>query len=317
MTTSKTVTVCSRGSILAKTQTEWVISKLAEANPDTSFELMIIRTSGDVFSASHQTGTPLDKGMFTKEIEEALLNGSADIAIHSLKDLPTELPEGLKVGAIPVRENPCDAIIGPADILDTLKQKADTVTVGTSSIRRKAQLRAMFPGCKAVDIRGNVDTRMNKIAEGVVSSVVLAAAGLGRLGRTADITDILDPEQMVPAPAQGALAIEIRKDDPEIDAIVSKVNCKSTELCTRAERGFLHRLGSGCRAPVGALATLTEDTLSLKGRVISEDGQQIFDGNMSGTADDPEALGEQLAEKLLADGAGAILEEILKREMNA
>ncbi len=315
--TSKKVTVCSRGSLLAKTQTEWVMSKLAEANPGIELELLIVRTSGDVFSASQKPGTPLDKGMFTKEIEEALLNGSADIAIHSLKDLPTELPDGLKVGAIPTRENPCDAIIGPADILDTLKQKADTVTVGTSSIRRKAQLRAMFPGCKAVDIRGNVDTRMNKIAEGVVSSVVLAAAGLGRLGRTGDITDILDPEQMVPAPAQGALAIEIRKDDPQIDAIVAAINCRSTELCTRAERSFLHRLESGCRAPVGALATITESTLSLRGRVISEDGEQIFDGSMSGNSDDPESIGEQLAEKLLADGAGAILEEILSREIKA
>jgi len=309
MSADTPIRVCTRGSLLARTQCQWLIDKLSDANPDLSFELVIVKTSGDVLSQSNQSGSVmLDKGMFTKEIEEALLAGDADIAIHSLKDLPTLLPVGLKLGAIPEREDPRDALIGPNGIMNMLRTAAGSVTIGTSSIRRKAQLRAVFPGCKAVDIRGNVDTRLSKVTDGVVDAIILAAAGLNRLRRSTEITALLDPSQMLPAPAQGALAIEIRENDPRIETIAATVNCSNTEACTTAERSFLHALGSGCRAPVGALARITDKGLLLVGKVISEDGSEIFEGRASGSLNEAEAVGTQLAQELLTKGAGRILE---------
>jgi hydroxymethylbilane synthase len=271
--------------------------------------MLIVKTSGDIFSQSNELGSaPLGKGMFTKEIEEALLEGRADIAVHSLKDLPTELPEGLVLGATPERADPRDAVIGPAGILDRLRKNAPSVSIGTSSIRRKAQLRAAFPGCRTVDIRGNVDTRLRKVAEGTADCIILAASGLGRVGRDREITSLLDPSLMMPAPAQGVLGVEIRENDRETSAVISQINCGDTLACATAERSFLHRLGSGCRAPVGALATVSGTLLALTGRVISEDGKEIFEGKLTGSADQVEQIGKKLAEKLLADGAGKVLE---------
>ncbi len=309
MSTGKHVRVCTRGSLLATTQTQWVIDRLAEKNPGASFEMVIIKTSGDLFSQSNQSGSaPLDKGMFTKEIEEALLNGNGDIAIHSLKDLPTDLPAGLKLAATPERADPRDAIIGPPDILNRLQADPSSVSVGTSSIRRKAQLSAAFPGCVTRDIRGNVDTRLRKVSEGIVDCIILAASGLGRLGRGGDITELLDPEIMLPAPAQGALAVETRENDPEIAEIVGTINSATTASCIEAERSFLHQLGSGCRAPVGALAAIEGTQLVLKGRVISASGDTIFEAKKDGPAESAADIGRELAEQLIADGAGKVLE---------
>jgi len=314
MSGQKNVRVCTRGSLLARTQTQWVIDRLAEANPGVAFEMIIVKTRGDILSEQNKSAAAvLDKGVFTKEIEEALLNGSADIAVHSLKDLPTELPEGLVLGAVPKRADPRDAVIGPGDIIEKLKANAAEVKIGTSSIRRKAQLRAAFPGCVTVDIRGNVDTRLRKVGEGVVDAIVIAAAGLGRIGRENEITELLDSAIMLSAPAQGALAIETRADDPAVSAIVSRIDCKETSACAAAERSFLHGLGSGCRAPVGALATVESNMIHLRGRVISEDGAEMFEGGVEGPVEDAQTLGQQLAEKLLADGAGKILEACMEQ----
>lgn len=309
MSSAGPIRVCTRGSLLARTQSQWVINRLTEANPGVSFVMVIVTTTGDVISQSNDSASAqLDKGMFTKEIEEALLENKADIAIHSLKDLPTELPEGLTVGSIPKRGDPRDALIGSADILERLKSDAGKVKIGTSSIRRKAQLRAMFLGCNVVDLRGNVDTRLSKAADGTVDAIVLAAAGLERLGRAGEITEYLDPKTMLPAPAQGALAIEIRSGDAETAQIVEAINCTDTSICATAERSFLHALGSGCRAPVGAFASVVDHEVILNGRVISEDGNEIFEGHYSGNKNEPTNVGVALAKQLLAEGAGKILD---------
>jgi hydroxymethylbilane synthase len=308
MTTSSSIKVGTRGSLLATTQSQWVIDRLQQACPGLEVEVITITTTGDIQSQK-DLPQPLSKGLFTKEIENALLAGDIDLAIHSLKDLPTELPTGLALGAVPPREDPSDAMVGKT-IADIASDFAG-YTIGTSSLRRAAQLRARYEGCRVVDLRGNVDTRLRKVKDGVVDCAVMAAAGLKRLGYDGEIAELLDFDDMLPAPAQGALGIEIREDDDAVRETISRIHCAETSLCTTAERSFLQQLASGCRAPVAALATVADDTITLKGRVIDIDGSQTFAGLASGSSDKPAELGRGLADQLIAEGAGELLQRIM------
>src|SRR5262245_17884924 len=293
------LTIASRGSQLALWQARWVAARLAELGRETRIE--IIKTTGDKI-----TDVPLakvgTKGLFTKEIEEALQEGRADLAVHSLKDLPTELPEGLVLAAIPEREDPRDAILGKR-----LADLAAGAKVGTSSLRRAAQLRRLRPDLVVESVRGNLDTRVRKLEEGQYDAVVLAAAGLKRLGWAEKIAEILPADVMCSAVGQGALAIETTAAGRDACGALDHA---ATRAAVLAERGVLAALGGGCQVPIGAYATVSNGALDLIGVVISPDGSQYVRGQAAGAAADAEALGRELGAKLLGDGAKAILEAV-------
>jgi hydroxymethylbilane synthase len=307
MPTSNSAIIGTRGSLLARTQTNWLLGLLQQAYPDWTFETVTIRTTGDA-NLDPLIPQSLGKGLFTKEIESALISGEIDMAVHSLKDLPTDLPAGLMVGAIPERENPHDVLIGN---LNPDTDSLETMSFGTSSLRRAAQLKVRFPGCKVIPFRGNLDTRIKKANEGVVDAAVVAAAGLHRLGRQDEIKLQLAVDDMLPAPAQGALAIEIREGDDRIADLVKTIHCDTSSICVQAERSFLHALGGGCRVPVAALATITGDSLELQGRVIAIDGSKMLEGTESGPTTESVSIGERLAQSLIELGADIILKESL------
>jgi hydroxymethylbilane synthase len=293
------LTIASRGSQLALWQARWVSARLTELGHECRIE--IIKTTGDKI-----TDVPLaqvgGKGLFTKEIEEALLDGRADLAVHSLKDLPTELPAGLALAAVPEREDPHDAIVGRK-----LVDLPPGATVGTSSLRRAAQLRRLRPDLTIESIRGNLDTRLRKLDEGQYDDIVLAAAGLNRLGWTARIAEILPTEIMCPAVGQGALAVETRTAGAGWDACAA-LDHAATHSAVAAERAFLRALGGGCQVPIGAAATVTGAQLHLVGLVIAPDGSAVVRGELEGRVEDAEAIGATLGVKLLVDGARSILE---------
>jgi hydroxymethylbilane synthase len=284
---------------------------LKEANPGTTFELIQFKTVGDkvLDVALSQIG---GKGLFTKELEDALLERQADIAIHSLKDMPTEQPEGLVLGCIPPREDVRDVVI----TVDGTKFEAlpAGTLVGTSSLRRLAQLRARRPDLEYVPIRGNVDTRLRKLQEGQVGALIMAAAGLHRAGFTARITEYLAPEYCLPAPGQGALAIEHRVDDPAVAQIVATLHHPETALRVEAERALLGRLEGGCQVPIGAHATYEGGRLYLEGLIASPDGAQVIRYAAEGKAEDARSLGEKVALWLLEHGGEAILASLRYRE---
>ena len=290
--------IASRGSQLALWQAHWVAAQLTAAGHPCRLE--IIKTTGDKI-----TNVPLakvgGKGLFTKEIEEALLDGRAHLAVHSLKDLPTELPEGLVLAAVPPREDPRDAICGLR--LADLPQGAK---VGTSSLRRAAQLRQLRPDLIVESVRGNLDTRLRKLDEGQYDSILLAAAGLKRLGWADRIAEILEPDQMCPAVGQGALAIETRAGST--DAAI--LDHPETHTAITAERALLCALGGGCQVPIGAHATVSEGRLSLLAIVAAPDGTQVIRATTSGPISDAAALGAALAQELLGRGAKQILEAV-------
>jgi hydroxymethylbilane synthase len=290
------VVIGSRGSQLALWQANWVKARL-EAN-GSECRIEIIKTTGDKI-----TDVPLakvgSKGLFTKEIEEALLDGSVHLAVHSLKDMPTELPEGLTLAAIPEREDVRDAIIGMK--LSELPQGA---LVGTSSLRRTAQLRAYRPDLVVESVRGNVDTRLRKLDEGQYMAILLAAAGLRRLGWANRIAEYIDPTIMCPAVGQGALAIETRVDHTEVAASLEH---SPTRYAITAERALLGALGGGCQVPIGANAIVHEGTLRLRGIVAAPDGSRIVRGHREGSVADAAALGQALAEELMQKGASELL----------
>ncbi len=301
------VRVGTRGSLLARTQTLWVLDRLRECHPSLQFEVVIIRTSGD--EKTHELPARFaGKGFFTKEIEDALLGSGIDLAVHSLKDLPADCPEGLALGAIPPREDPRDALVGCT--LEQLERDPASVLLGTSSLRRKAQLRRAFNHCRIVDLRGNLDTRLRKTRDGTVDGAVLAAAGLRRLRRDNEISGWFTPEQMLPAPGQGALAMQIRQDDARLRKLLAAIHCTLSSRCVTAERVFMHGLGGGCQLPVAALATVTGRKLLLKGRVLSLDGSECFEGERQGTADHAERVGRELADHFLGRGAGDLIRDI-------
>ena len=290
----------TRASPLARTQTALVVERLRTAWPDLSCEVRILDTAGDRTQAS---GEPLPeiggKGLFTEELERALRDGEIDFAVHSLKDLPTEEPEGVVVGAVTAREDPRDCMVGGE--LASLREGA---VVGTSSLRRAAQLRAARADLEICSIRGNVDTRVRRVRNGEFDAAVLAAAGVRRLGLEDEVSEWLPPELMLPAPGQGALAIQCRADDPVLE-LVRAIDDPAAQAETTAERAFLRALGAGCAAPVAALAVATETPrVRLQGLVASVDGAQMVRVHGEGHA--PE-IGEQLALSALADGADRIL----------
>lgn len=291
--------IASRGSQLALWQATWVQGRLAALGHECRIE--IIKTTGDKI-----TDVPLakvgGKGLFTKEIEEALLDGRAQLAVHSLKDLPTELPEGLVLAAVPEREDPSDAIVGKR--LDELPHGA---RVGTSSLRRAAQLRKLRPDLAIESVRGNLDTRLRKLDEGKYDAILLAAAGLKRLGWGGRIAEILPAGRMCPAVGQGALAIETRASGAGFDA-VRALDDPPTHAAVAAERGLLAALGGGCQVPIGAHATVAGNELRLLGVVASPDGADLVRSESRGAVKDAAEIGKRLGEELLAMGARSILE---------
>ncbi len=291
----------SRGSQLALWQARWIAARLAEGGHETRIE--IIKTTGDKI-----TDVPLakvgTKGLFTKEIEEALLDGRIDLAIHSLKDLPTEVPAGLALAAVPEREDPRDAIVGAR-----LQDLTDGAKIGTSSLRRAAQLRVTRPDLVIESVRGNLDTRVRKLDEGQYAAIVLAAAGMKRLGWAHRIAEILSPEVMCPAVGQGALAVETRVDGKARD-VCAALDHAATRAAVTAERAVLAALGGGCQVPIGAHAVIEGDALRLIGVVIAPDGTRAVRNNAEGAVGDAETIGRHVGQALLKAGAGEILEQV-------
>ncbi len=297
----------TRASLLAVTQSTWIKNQIETAHPQTRVELVKITTKGDRI-----LDVPLakvgGKGLFVKEIEDALLAGEVDLAVHSMKDVPTELPDALHIGIIPIRETAQDAFISVKySSLAALPQGA---TIGTSSLRRKSQLAALRPDLKITDLRGNIDTRLRKLDEGVFDAIILAGAGLNRLGLSERITTLLTSDQMLPAISQGSLGIELRRDDTELLAGLQFLHHQQTAVTVAAERAFLLRLEGGCQVPIGAHAILSGSTVTLTGLIASIDGRQLIKDTVSGPADQTEKLGSTLAETLLARGGKALLDAV-------
>ncbi len=302
------VKIGTRGSKLALWQANWVKDRLEENNPGLSVELVIIKTSGDKI-----LDVPLanigGKGLFVKEIEEALMDGRIDLAVHSMKDMPAELPEGLIIGAVPERETPFDALISRGGIcFSDLPEGAD---LGTSSLRRAAQIQHLRPDITIVPLRGNIDTRLAKLERGEMAAIILASAGLTRLGLAEKITEQLDETTMLPAVAQGALCIETRENDSEVDKLVGTINHGKTHTAVVAERAFLKRLEGGCQVPIAALAKIDGEAISMDGLVADVDGSKIFREQISGSTGAAAALGTELAERLLSKGADVILTKLM------
>jgi hydroxymethylbilane synthase len=301
------VVVGTRASLLARAQTGLVIRLMTDAWPDLECEETVIATTGDRTQAS---GEPLPeiggKGLFTAELERALRERRIDLAVHSLKDLPTEDADGVVVGAVTAREDVRDCVVARDG--SSLVELAEGAVVGTSSLRRSAQLRMLRPDFDVRSIRGNVDTRVRKVSEGEFDAAVLAAAGIRRLGLEQAVTEWLAVETMLPAPGQGALAIQCRADDASMRSLLANLDDPSARAETTAERAFLGALGAGCAAPVAALAVATTTPrVRLQGLVASVDGRDVV--RVSGEGE-PHELGVRLAEESLADGADRILATI-------
>jgi hydroxymethylbilane synthase len=307
---ARTIRIGSRKSQLALVQTYWVQAELQKSFPDITFEVHTMSTQGDKILdvALAKIG---DKGLFTKELELGMINKEIDFAVHSLKDLPTNLPAGLTLAAITERENPADAVVlhekYQGETLETLPAGA---VIGTSSLRRLAQLRHKFPHFTFKDVRGNLITRMDKLDAGEYDALILAVAGLERLEMSDRIHQILNPEVSLHAVGQGALGIECRADDEEVIGLLKAIEHPQTRDRCLAERSFLRVLEGGCQVPIGVNTEIHGDQLTLKGLVASVDGQQIVKDTVSGAAADAEKLGAQLASMLREQGATEILEKI-------
>ena len=303
----------TRASQLALTQSEWVQEQIQQLLPGVTVELVRISTKGDRI-----LDVPLakvgGKGLFVKEIEEALLAGSIDLAVHSMKDVPAVLPEGLHIGIVPEREEARDAFVSVKYAsLAALPQGA---VVGTSSLRRKAQLLALRPDLQMRDLRGNVGTRLGKLDKGEFDAIILAGAGLRRLGLQARIAALLPPEQMLPAIGQGALGIELRKSDTGLLSQLQPLHHADTAVAVAAERAFLARLEGGCQVPIGAHAALNQGQLSLGGLIASVDGETLLRETCTAPAQEAERLGRELAEELLGRGGKTILEAVYQASLS-
>lgn len=307
----KEIKIGTRASLLAVTQSTWVKEQIEKHNPGTKVELVKIVTKGDKI-----LDAPLakvgGKGLFVKELEDALLDGRADLAVHSMKDVPAELPEGLHLGVVTKRENPVDAFISNKyGNVDELPQGA---VVGTSSLRRKSQLASIRPDLKIVDLRGNLDTRLRKLDEGQFDAIVVATAGMNRLGMSERITSFFTPEIMLPAIGQGALGLELRIDDQDLLDGISFLNHPFTASAVEAERAFLLTLEGGCQVPIGGYAVADDKKVTLTGLIASVDGKQILKEDISGTPETAKEIGTRLAEKLLGMGGREILDEVYGQE---
>lgn len=303
----KTLRIATRKSPLAMWQAEFVKAELERLNPGLSVELLPMSTKGDKI-----LDVPLakigGKGLFTKELEDRMMAGEADIAAHSMKDVPMELPEGFALGAILERHAPTDAFV--SNQYNHFSELPEGAILGTSSLRRKAQLMAVRPDLVVKDLRGNVGTRLGKLDAGEYDAIVLATSGLKRLNLDERIRHELSPETCLPAVSQGTLGIEYFSKDQEVLDLIKVLNHEETEIRTRAERAMNHRLEGGCQVPIGVYAELKGNDIFLRGLVGALDGSTILRAEATGSVKDPEALGVQVAEDLLEKGAWAILKEV-------
>lgn len=308
--TTTILRIASRRSQLAMVQTEWVRDQLLLAHSGLEISIEAMATQGDKILdvALAKIG---DKGLFTKELEAQMLVNQADIAVHSLKDLPTNLPDGLMLGCVTEREDPADALVVHARHQDkNLSSLPAGAVVGTSSLRRLAQLKYHYPHLLFKDVRGNVITRLEKLDSGDYDCLILAAAGLGRLGLSNRIHELIDPNISLHAVGQGALGIECRVADPEVLTLIKVLEHRPTALRCLAERSFLRSLEGGCQVPIGVNSSFENGNLHLTGMVASLDGLRLIRDQASGPESDPESIGIALAEKLRSQGAGEILQEI-------
>lgn len=297
------IRVGTRGSPLALAQTTEVVESLRTQAPRIKFSVVRIQTSGDTMDSGAAVES---KSMFSKEIEEGLLNGEIDIAVHSMKDLTTELPDGLIFGAVPQRANAHDALISRQN--KKFEQLPAGARIGTSSPRRKAQLLAARGDFEIVDIRGNVDTRLRKLEKGDYDGIVLAAAGLNRLGLEERATEILPTKLMLPAVGQGALAVQSRQEDVEVNQLLKGIDHDVSRRAVEAERAFARRLGADCRTPIAAYARLDGGKLTIEGMVAAQTGRMLVRSRLVSDIGDSEKIGVELAETLLSRGAAAVLE---------
>lgn len=301
------VLIGTRRSPLALFQANYIKGEIERFHPGTAVELVKIQTTGDKI-----TDVPLakvgGKGLFVKEIEEALLDGSIDLAVHSMKDVPVALPQGLHLSVIPKREDPRDVFIGRR--VKRLQDLPQGSVVGTSSLRREAQLKHYRRDLKIQALRGNLDTRLRKLESGPLDAIILAAAGVRRLGLSSRISEYLDPVVSLPAIGQGALGLECRIEDKRINGLLAPLNDPDTWDCVGAERAFNHRLEGGCQVPLAAHAHLDGAELILEGLVASVDGERVIRERMQGARHEGEAIGIELANRLLSQGADQILREI-------
>ena len=303
--------IATRKSPLALWQAEHVRERLQAEHPGLQVELLTMSTQGD-----RVLDSPLakigGKGLFVKELELAMLEDRADIAVHSMKDVPAELPEGLGIGAILEREDPRDAFVSSR--FSSIGDLPQGASVGTSSLRRQCQLRAARPDLKILDLRGNVGTRLSKLDDGQYDAIVLACAGLRRLGLEQRIACAISPDEMLPAIAQGVIGIECRLDDERVAELIKTLAHPETGLRTRAERAMNAALAGGCQAPVAGYSELREGVIELRGLVGWPDGHEIIRAEISGPPEQAESMGRQLAEDLLARGGRPILDELLSSE---
>ncbi len=303
----KTLKIATRQSPLAMWQAEHIRDRLEQLHAHVKVELVTFVTQGDKI-----LDTPLakigGKGLFVKELEAALLDGRADLAVHSMKDVPMQLPEGLELAVICEREDPFDAFV--SNHYEKFEDLPQGAKLGTSSLRRKSQILKQRPDLDVIDLRGNVGTRLSKLDAGQYDAIILASAGLKRLKLSERIRHTLSAELSLPAVGQGALGLECRSNDQEILDLITPLMHEESNACVRAERAFNAYLEGGCQVPIAGFATLTDGTLSLEGRVGSADGQTLLCSRVRGTADEAEQLGVQLAQALLKQGAGELLKAL-------
>jgi len=305
---SMPLVIASRESRLAMWQAAHVQARLQAQNPDRDVRILGMTTRGDQI-LDRPLAAIGGKGLFIKELEVAMAEGRADLAVHSMKDVPMEMPEGFVLAAISEREDPRDALVSPR--YASLAALPEGAVVGTSSLRREAQLRARFPHLIIKPLRGNLDTRLRKLDAGEFDAIILAAAGLVRLGLADRIRARIDPSDMLPAPGQGALGIEICAGQPAMQRIADGLADPATAACVRAERAFSRRLGGSCHLPIAGFAVVDgAQQFWLRGLVASVDGTQMVAGECRGTWDEAESLGTALAETLLAQGAAALIDQI-------
>jgi len=303
----KNIKIGTRGSKLALWQAEWVKGEIEKKNPLVHIDIVKIKTMGDKI-----TDRPLamvgGKGLFVKEIEQKLFNKEIDLAVHSMKDMPGELPHGLTIGAVPLRENPFDVLISRNNL--SLADLPGKAKIGTSSLRRASQIRHARPDLTTASIRGNLDTRLKKLAAGKFDAIVLAAAGITRLGMKDKITQYLDETIMLPAVGQGALCIESRDNDKETRSLLAQLNHTETSITVAGERAFLKRLQGSCHIPVACFGKIEETHIILTGLVASENGEQIIKETLKRNINSAEQAGIDLADILLSKGGREILENL-------
>ncbi len=304
----KTLVIGSRGSRLALVQAGWVEAQLAARDPELEISIKKIKTGGEL-PEGQSLGSAGRKGLYTKEIEQELVDGNIDCAVHSMKDVPSEIDPAFEIVAITKREDPRDVFI--SDKYPGLLALPKNATVGTSSLRRLTQLKNLRPDLEIVPLRGNVETRLKKMRAEGLDAIILAAAGLKRLGLEDEITEALSPSIMVPSAGQGALAIEIRADDEDARNLLSFLNNGDSATVIRAERACVRRLSGGCEVPITAYAEAQWNRLEITGLVATPDGREVLRDRTEGSLQEPEATGEKLAEALLAQGAQRLISQIL------